>query len=1568
MADIVHKQRFYGGLTSDTHPRQIAEGDYVYMLNMRNSKVEGNQWGGAVNVKGNVLIPFQLPVGENVAIGFLEDKQKQRVYYWVWNSFNDHQMLCYDVAQNVIYEVVRGDLLKLRREWLITQSSIVDGKYVQWGETKVDGLDIEGNAPRYVDVERAVVNGKHCVFDVVVASPSFNANTTSYQLVVNTPSGQFGFSLITGSVANDSIPNDKANLYGRLKNAINAAAGNLVKADDCGGCKLEIEVLQEGNTWVQVLSTSDRFYTLPRNRYHRNLDETSIKLGRLVPVCQPEVELFADESFGQNLIQDKYFQFSVRYVYWDGQKSTFGSFSPIAGFSTSCAVERGAQNAIRVDFSNEILLDEVRLADIKYVEIAVREGNEGSFRSVTKIDACDLDFPRQTFVFRNDGAYPVISDEEAYRAANQIPLLAASHISVDDISWWGGTVERYDNLECLEAKAKVEFGDDIDGCAQEFVTIRGRIRIENNLSNRNRGIVEGYISQPIWTRGDGNYYFGGIDPRRSQDEPGFTDNEIRVPLAGFTVYLAGTRYFATSRQIDPTNGVVADSEGAFFVRSRSEKNSVLDMAESSGIWSEFEIRNVPKGGSFVLRVASHKITNDGSGGVFDISSGLDWQKTSTYVNRIGSIKRSEIVINTNIPGDLIDLSFGNEIVIDDIRNPRGVSVGAWGYVVDAISNHNGDVESVRAATPVENVLFSGGGGFQRFITSAGGRTDANGFFYFFADDSCSIDRFLLGNRVLWQNGQQLYREAFYTDLPDNPTAGSNLSGLQFAPGYVVYNHDTVISEGRATFIKFKVVDQFSAPVAGLKFVYTNTSRIAVSDVNGDVSLRVYSFGNTRDRSGLLVPIYEDECCIDGLLKSVSANISNFGLTPEGGSYNVNIPFVLQDFLAEVSSYGYIWKRRNTVRLGLKYYDEYSRSGKVQYGDSMSVYIPFWTEEGASKGLATVSYEIAHKPPIWAKKYQVVRALNPIYSRYLQFIVGEPRYVRTFGSNVTDTSFGARDATEVYIPLKPLIDFADENSGSILAWDFSPGDRITFMRNELGSWFDGYFDFRVENDRVTPDDATYLVIKFDQSQPELKPGAVIEVYSPKAQIETDLFYEIGECYPIINPGTEDRLHGAGFNGLSQTASQPATGEIRFGDTYLQTREMPLITDDINSRARTIFESVFADETLVNSRVQSIGRFDVVDKDYAQVFYFTRHRFSNRYLPVSNINGLNQFIENSYLRDDNGTEIDRAFGVCISTQFAGSLVLSIHQFKCVPIYTNATPVFDLQGGSVLTKSRSIATIAQPIREDKGSQNPESVFVENGNVYGYDRLKNVWWRYGFNGLFDISDYEMNSYFDQLFARLDGVADKRILAAFDRQKDELVVSVPGLGETIAFNETIAGDAAKNRWFGFYSYVPDLMGIFGEKFISWKGGGLWVHDQNPVRGSFYGTKYPCGVDFYANTASEAKKVFKGLRIKASDKFVTERRGVEVYEGERGVVMVSELRDAHVYEYEGDWWADFLRDVDDREFANIVDPELRSVTALLRGRVLRGDYALVKLRNNSAELVTLWSVDVVSFVSHKTKE
>ncbi|HOC97798.1 MAG TPA: hypothetical protein PKK80_02060 [Bacilli bacterium] len=1570
---------FEGGLNFDTKLDNLPKGDYRFMVNMRNTRTTNGNWGGVVNVKGNVLVEYELPSGENKVIGRLENKEKRSIDYFLWNSNENHRILTYELDTNTIYEVLLGSNFNFNKEWLITQPTLIDDRYLQWTDNIENGNDIIGNPLRYVDKKRAILYNKQVEFSSIVSSNDFNKAGVVYKVKI-----YYKGSLVADKqVLINTIDNinNKTDLYDRLASAINndSILKNYVVVDSCGGCKLHTKFNYVGDYWFELYSTSDTFYNLPQNRYHKDWDEYSINLGKRPPLYSPKLNLIVDEDYNYNYIDGKFFQFATRYTYWDNQQSTLSPFSEVGASPLICGSLISPYNVIEVDFSSDILSEEKYLSDIKYVEILVREGNTGHFKSVKKIEVCDIDFPEQKYQFKNDGSYPVISDDDAYRPYDYIPINALSKSSVDDRNYIGYTKENYDNLNCIDAKVDIRYKEK-EECAQEYVTIKGKIRVQSLMKKglSAEGLIHGYVFdwQPIWsTNGEKNYFGHAGNLKLGTNKP---DNDVcavykqEIPMGGFVTYLAGTNHYAISVQ-NPIIGIIGGSEtNVFKMDSLGDLKDYINNAKNE-CYSTFEIKNVPKGSKYIVRIASNLVSpDDRYGSMHNINNGIEWQKTSTYLYKINGVQKTEIEVDTDIIGDKVEID-GFFDIVDLTANTDGKSTCAAGYCFDEFSETKGSIDEIKKGARVELLHIDFTSNFLKFfLLSPKGRTDHNGFFFVGVSIKAAKHpvlrniTFKCNDKYFNDIGKQAYKGMLMDLYGGSLTTVTEIKGLNDGVDfYIVYNHDNDITKYRSTYIKGKITDQNGNGVGGVTVVSSHRGRTAISEADGEFKYLLYSSYEEPTSAGTLYLYSNNRCCPKIEVNDVNYRInplSEYGGYNRENIYNITIPSVV------VNTEGNgVWKHRNNIWLGVKYYDDYGRSGKVQTDENkLKTYIPFWTEANGNKGLPMVSWEINHLPPSWAKMFQIVRIKNPIYNKFLQLFISEVKYVKSYGQTVTETTYEGGDATEIYFSLQSLVDYQNENSGSILSWEFNTNDRITLMKDANGDWFDKYYDFRVENDRLDALlESTSLVIKNDISLPKLEKGIMIEIWNPKSENTQDIFYEISECYAI-----ENGYHKGGIEGQNQTSLQPAKGTITKGDVYYTPRIMPIIKYgsftppnpppiDTKEYKQGNFETEYLRENIAESRVQSIGRLDIEDKDFRQIIFTSRVRFSGRYMPETSINQLNRFNYTDFVKDNLNSEIDRAFGGVMYLGYTANVLLAVCKNKTVPIYINATQTYEVDGsGSQIMRSNRIANLGLPIKEERGTQNPESVTIENGELYAWDISKGVWWRYQYSGIFDISDYDANTYFSNISKLLLAQTDKKVFSSYDRDNDELIVSIPSLNITISFNNTLRGEVRKNRWMTTYSYIPDMVCPVQRGFVSFKNGALWLHNTNESRCSFYGVRYECGVDAVVNLEPNAKKIFWKIKEITNALFYTEKKGIEVYGLRNDDIQISQLSAQHFEIQEGDWRADFRRNMKDKYFNDIEEEIQREVTALLRGEVLKGNTMLIKLRNFDKKEVILYLLNI----------
>ena len=80
----------------------------------------------------------------------------------------------------------------------------------------------------------------------------------------------------------------------------------------------------------------------------------------------------------------------------------------------------------------------------------------------------------------------------------------------------------------------------------------------------------------------------------------------------------------------------------------------------------------------------------------------------------------------------------------------------------------------------------------------------------------------------------------------------------------------------------------------------------------------------------------------------------------------------------------------------------------------------------------------------------------------------------------------------------------------------------------------------------------------------------------------------------------------------------------------------------------------------------------------------------------------------------------------------------------------------------------------------------------------------------------------------------------------------------------TIAYSDKYNMWTTRYSFEPSCYGAVGNTMISSKGGGIWKHDVNDSRCSFYGLAQGCSLEVASNRDPSAIKSFNSISLETN--------------------------------------------------------------------------------------------------------
>lgn len=187
----------------------------------------------------------------------------------------------------------------------------------------------------------------------------------------------------------------------------------------------------------------------------------------------------------------------------------------------------------------------------------------------------------------------------------------------------------------------------------------------------------------------------------------------------------------------------------------------------------------------------------------------------------------------------------------------------------------------------------------------------------------------------------------------------------------------------------------------------------------------------------------------------------------------------------------------------------------------------------------------------------------------------------------------------------------------------------------------------------------------------------------------------------------------------------------------------------------------------------------------------------------------------------------------------------------------------------------------------------------------------------------------------------------------DTLTGDTPGT--TLCFNEKA------NRWTTEYSAVPEVWIKFVDNLFSIKNGALWLHNSNEVRNNFYNTQYTSKITFYININPETVKNFYSIRQQGTSPWGSPNDGdisIQAYQG-KSKGQLSRLKAGNYRTLQGDFFADFLRDLSDPRFGSTLD-------ALFNGADLQGKVMEITIENTDITTVRLVEVDVMTQIQNYT--
>jgi len=683
----------------------------------------------------------------------------------------------------------------------------------------------------------------------------------------------------------------------------------------------------------------------------------------------------------------------------------------------------------------------------------------------------------------------------------------------------------------------------------------------------------------------------------------------------------------------------------------------------------------------------------------------------------------------------------------------------------------------------------------------------------------------------------------------------------------------------------------------------------------------------------------------------------------------------------------------------------AKKSTINKGDNCEIYVPTIVDliQDKTKGngvTVNIKWQINHQPPLWAYSYQWVYS-GPSVEWFVQYIISDQDN-QVAGKKAIENSL---DGNFTYINLfmlnnlqTPLPDgVAFTNVGSnVIPYEFKKGDRVRILTQQMNlagaslrfpitniatSLIDeeiiGY-ETVTDNDGVETSTERIKVKHFNFESLLLGPGSIIEIYTPKKKIQDDIYYEIGECYSVLNPGTYTRAHQGqsvdqSFDPLTGSELTPAMGVFNKLGAYVIIRKIPYYLSPTNPLSGGLQWNAnkdklfFAESMQYNDYFESYGldqgNPNVYDPEARRVKLNTIRR-SKAYFEGTNTNGLSTFYYDNYIT------LTSKWGFITGMEMIGGTLKVLLERKQVSIYIGANSLKQakLSGVDVVVATDNVFGGQNESEDLFGTVAPESVLVVGRHMYFYDQNNSCIVRDAANGPLNISEpFKIRTWLEEIQPILNASDYKRIVSGYSPKYEEVWMSFYAeKAGVITLSSTICFDA-KEQSTGFRfvdlndadGKTADAYCSLSEELFLYREAELYQCDAGNYR-EFLGVKYPYVVDFISNINPATRKLFNAVAINSNQLWYAKEYGdIRVDSGYQGVQPMSKLFPANFRKVEGVWYAPLNRNARYKTGFYTID-------SLYNGEHLRGESLGVKLICESDAGVVLHSVIVKCTVSEKT--
>lgn len=1421
-ADIIKSAKFIKNLTSSVNKN--GDGD--------TPQIAGNNQTTRTPLESNELIcDIQLPDGDNYCIGSLDDTNSKETYVHVWNQNRKH--LTYLIGENnVCQKIYQGECLnyQLNPENFIPQNRNAFFYKCQTnlftGESEYirDWIFTDGtNRQRFIHINDSIKTNSFSDPKFRYSNPNNTAKTVLFdpceyiELIPRTPNGCIGIA----EIENNDL--QKNNFI------INRTWQFRIKVFDVWN--RETEHGKISNLYVPATSTCQK----DANGLPRCL-ELTIEAGSPI-------------------------------------------WSKIVIEFRSC-VNTNTNIETTTDWYIYDTVD-------KYGDCNDNKNKNWFERSIT-LPGYDPETNTWKYIFCNEKECTPIPVEQTNRTENPMPLTSGALARIGNGIAFANNKIGYPPVPCDAIDSlSVEYEKPAAGCKPKYCDIEFWAVVHNPFVNVNEfvynvgGSDDGHSGYK-----DGVWKWGGIGKLNNTfgtvPEVPEANTDYLQSFGGqlnnqrnFYAYLEGTDFKVQAFQQLVISGT-KNEWGAELMNDNAHKRQIARRIENGNYYLQhFVFKNVPLG-KYLIRLAGH---NDSMNGNYQDSStyvvgtinesdyasqNIDWTKVNTYYKEleIDTCNFTGAKFSTSTMPMIMDLtcpdsSFVNSrsnVYFGYLKDSRSNPVELSPVLIKNITGHH---------TGVNLSIFPDSTLAPQAWDTLNNKTDHNGF-WFCACSSIDIIHFDTSIDFTYsvENTGCVKKDIGFSDHVNTFNATANLIPLTVSEDPVTGVVD--YAKCRSITITGKVVDCNNRPVGGMVMCFTRSKSGRTNNLgyftivlHNDISISIATplgrdigAGPSDDKiflsqNGLCLFF---DCKICSMCVPVEYNVDiNLQLACfdcTAGQHTtltvyptkINFPFANQHGL----------RLGSTAKFGIKFVDNAGRETFVGTNDKLLLNIPK-AQEQLSQSFGKVKYTITQQTfPSWVDRVAFYWTDQNGYYDFLNFVITSVDINRASG--------------KIAIGLQSIINYnTDNNFKTNTTWEFIKGDRIEFIADENGNFFDannpaiGILNFQISGSTTNNSG----VIDYDIRLDNLKIGTLIQLQRPKECNKELFYYEICEGIKLES---------------NRIPTDKLTGYFDVWNSYLVSRKIRyniVGVDQVNSFP-FVFEH-FAPSDLWGGNCGNRGKVNTVNP-YEQQYCKPMHVvLSDTY--STNINGLSRFDEaNAHQFDDNGfgsitamiTKLNFVLFICSKSAF-------------VVAYDDNTLKVDSQGRVTYTAAKF--SKPNPQNKELGCEvvDVSSIVQTEGSVMFVDRNNVALTIHNFSATNDVSENKFHGYmitkiqtiiklnlnpqrqFQKMFiAGFDPEKKEYVLTQFDLPRYDASRTILGplptyINEEVDINEqvpeTFAFGLKTGTMRSFYSFTPEGYNTHNNQLISFRFAKTYNHGIRNIDSfnTFYGVKTISVFDFVCN-------------------------------------------------------------------------------------------------------------------------